>query len=111
MGMLPSASLSSLPGKSGRRTKVSMYELIHGSAPDIAGKQMANPIAMIMSYAMMLRYSFDLDAEATLVEQSVKNALSCGFRTADIMQENATEISTADMGVAIIEEISRLNQN
>jgi len=108
LGMLPSASLGDV-NDSGQRK--ALYEPVHGSAPDIAGKQMANPIAMIMSYAMMLRYSFDLDAEATLVEQSVKNALSCGFRTADIMQENATEISTADMGVAIIEEISRLNQN
>ena len=101
MGMLPSASLSSLPGKSGRRTKVSMYEPIHGSAPDIAGKGIANPIGCILSTAMMLRLSFGMSDEANAIENSVDAALAEGYRTADIASEGGSEVDTSTMGNVI----------
>ena len=98
MGMLPSASLSSLPGKSGRRTKVSLYEPIHGSAPDIAGKGIANPIGCILSTAMMLRLSFGMNDEADAIEKSVEAALAEGYRTADIASDGGSEVNTSSMG-------------
>ena len=101
MGMLPSASLSSLPGKSGRRTKVSLYEPIHGSAPDIAGKGIANPIGCILSTAMMLRLSFGMNAEADAIEKSVDAALAEGYRTADIASDGGSEVNTSTMGNVI----------
>ena len=101
MGMLPSASLSSLPGKSGRRTKVSMYEPIHGSAPDIAGKGIANPIGCILSTAMMLRLSFGMSDEANAIENSVDAALAEGYRTADIASDGGSEVDTSTMGNVI----------
>ena len=101
MGMLPSASLSSLPGKSGRRTKVSMYEPIHGSAPDIAGKGIANPIGCILSTAMMLRLSFGMSDEANAIENSVDAALAEGYRTADIASDGGSEVDTGTMGNVI----------
>ncbi|MGI6011721.1 MAG: 3-isopropylmalate dehydrogenase [Ruminococcus sp.] len=97
IGMLSSASLN--------ETKFGLYEPSHGSAPDIAGKNMANPIATILSAAMMLRYSLDLDKEADAVEQAVKDVLAQGFRTVDIMSEGCTQLGTAEMGDKIAEAI------
>ena len=93
IGMLSSASLN--------ETKFGMYEPSHGSAPDIAGKDIANPIATILSAAMMLRYSFDLDREADAIEAAVQKALTEGYRTADIMAEGCTLVGTAQMGELI----------
>lgn len=90
IGMLSSASLGS--------TKLGLYEPSHGSAPDIAGKNIANPIATILSAAMMLRYSFDLDTEADAVEAAVRKVLKEGYRTVDIMSEGCTQVSTTEMG-------------
>jgi 3-isopropylmalate dehydrogenase len=94
IGMLPSASLD----KDGK----GMYEPIHGSAPDIAGRQLANPIATILSVAMLLRYSFDDAANADRVEQAVMKALDAGYRTADIYSAGARKVGTAEMGNAIV---------
>lgn len=94
IGMLPSASLD----KNGK----GMYEPIHGSAPDIAGKGVANPIATILSVAMMLRYSFDDAANADRVEKAVIAALDEGYRTADIYSEGTRKVGTAEMGAAIV---------
>lgn len=93
IGMLSSASLN--------ETKFGMYEPSHGSAPDIAGKDIANPIATILSAAMMLRYSFDLDREADAIEAAVQKVLTEGYRTADIMAEGCTLVGTAQMGELI----------
>lgn len=97
IGMLPSASLSY--GSFG------MYEPAHGSAPDIAGKNMANPMATILSAAMMLRYSFDLKEEADAIEESVRKILDKGFRTPDIMESGKLLIGTIEIGKAIAEGI------
>ena len=99
IGMLSSASLNE--GKFG------MYEPSHGSAPDIAGKDIANPIATILSAAMMLRYSFDLDKEAAAVETAVEEILKEGFRTADIMAEGCKKVGTVQMGTLIADKIRR----
>ncbi len=99
IGMLSSASLNE--GKFG------MYEPSHGSAPDIAGKDIANPIATILSAAMMLRYSFDLDKEAAAVEMAVEEILKEGFRTADIMAEGCKKVGTVQMGTLIADKIRR----
>ena len=93
IGMLSSASLN--------ETKFGMYEPSHGSAPDIAGKDIANPIATILSAAMMLRYSFDLDREADAIAAAVQKVLTEGYRTADIMAEGCTLVGTAQMGELI----------
>ena len=105
LGMLPSASLGAAD-ETGRRR--ALYEPVHGSAPDIAGEGKANPIAMVTSFAMMLRYSFDLATEADLVENAVSRVLADGLRTADIMQEGMTEVSTAAMGDAVIAALETL---
>ena len=97
IGMLSSASLNE--GKFG------LYEPSHGSAPDIAGKGIANPIATILSAAMMLRYSFDLGKEATAIEAAVRQVLKEGYRTADIMAENMKQVGTEEMGRLICERI------
>jgi 3-isopropylmalate dehydrogenase len=94
IGMLPSASLD----KNGK----GMYEPIHGSAPDIAGKGLANPIATILSVAMMLRYSFGDPVNADRIEQAVTAALDAGYRTADIHSEGARKVGTREMGAAIV---------
>ena len=94
IGMLPSASLD----KNGK----GMYEPIHGSAPDIAGKGLANPIATILSVAMMLRYSFGDAANADRIEQAVTKALDAGYRTADIYSEGTRKVGTQEMGAAIV---------
>jgi 3-isopropylmalate dehydrogenase len=106
LGMLPSASLGETDAKT--RTRKALYEPVHGSAPDIAGKGQANPIAMIASFAMALRYSFDKGKEADLIEQVIAAALAKGLRTADIKSEGTTVIGTRQMGEAIMAEMERL---
>ena len=104
LGMLPSASLGA-PDASGRRK--AMYEPVHGSAPDIAGQGLANPIACLMSFAMLLRYSFDLGAEADRLEKAIGAVLDAGYRTADIAQPGTTKVSTSGMGDAVLSELDR----
>jgi 3-isopropylmalate dehydrogenase len=106
LGMLPSASLGEVDPKTKQRK--AMYEPVHGSAPDIAGKGLANPIAMIASFGMALRYSFGMAKEADLIDQAIAAALAQGLRTADIKSEGATLVGTAQMGDAIISEMARL---
>lgn len=98
IGMLSSASLN--------ESKLGLYEPSHGSAPDIAGKNIANPIATILSAAMLLRYSLDLDKEANDIEKAVEKVLSEGFRTVDIYTEGTTKLTTAEMGDKIVEYIN-----
>ena len=98
IGMLASASLND--------TKFGLYEPSHGSAPDIAGKDIANPIATVLSAAMMLRYSFDLDREADAVENAVKEVLREGYRTVDIMSEGCTQVGCRQMGDLLAERIT-----
>jgi 3-isopropylmalate dehydrogenase len=86
---------------------MALYEPVHGSAPDIAGKGVANPLASILSFAMMLRYSFDLAEEAGLVEDAVRRALASGVRTADILQPNTARVSTRVMGDTILRELEK----
>ena len=97
IGMLPSASL--------REDKFGLYEPIHGSAPDIAGKNIVNPIATILSVAMMLRYSFNLEREAKNIEDAVTKVLNKGYRTADIYNKKGTIVGTKEMGDLIVNEI------
>jgi 3-isopropylmalate dehydrogenase len=94
IGMLPSASLDA-NGKG-------MYEPIHGSAPDIAGQNVANPLATILSVAMMLRYSLDEAAMAERIEQAVEKVLDQGLRTADIYSDGMKKVSTSEMGDAVV---------
>ena len=108
LGMLPSASLGNID-LNGKR--LGMYEPVHGSAPDIAGKGVANPLAMIMSFAMMLKYSFDMNEESNLIEKAVQNVLSKGLRTLDIEENNKKTISTSEMGTAVIHELDILIGN
>jgi 3-isopropylmalate dehydrogenase len=97
IGMLPSASLDD--------HNKGMYEPIHGSAPDIAGKNVANPLATILSAAMMLRYTFDLESAAARIEEAVKKVLSQGYRTADIYEEGMKRVGTEEMGDAVLANI------
>ena len=97
LGLMPSASL--------RSTTRGLYEPIHGSAPDIAGKDLANPIATVLSAAMMLRYTFDLDKEAEAVEEAVRKVLAEGYRTGDIMSEGCTLVGCSKMGDLLAERI------
>lgn len=97
IGMLPSASIG--------KNSLGMYEPIHGSAPDIAGQDKANPIATILSVAMMLRYSFDLDEEANCIENAVQKVLSQNYRTGDIMSDGNKLIGTREMGQLIVDNI------
>lgn len=97
IGMLSSASL--------REDKLGMYEPSHGSAPDIAGKNIANPIATILSAAMMLRYSFDMDQEADAIEKAVEKVLQQGYRTVDIMSEGKTQVTCSEMSEHIVENL------
>ena len=108
LGMLPSASLGPLKENG---TRAAMYEPVHGSAPDIAGQSKANPLAMIMSFAMMLKYSFDMQEDSQLVENSVQNVLLKGLRTADIKEGAQKIISTKEMGDAVINELKILSGN
>jgi 3-isopropylmalate dehydrogenase len=105
LGMLPSASLGA---KQENGKQNALYEPIHGSAPDIAGKDIANPIATISSLAMMFKYSFSLEKEANLIETAIENILNSGFRTADIAKENETAISCSQMGDEIVKELKKL---
>ena len=102
LGLLPSASLGA-KNKDGEMR--AMYEPIHGSAPDIAGKGLANPIASILSFAMALKYSLNLDNEANLLEKAVQDVLDQGIRTRDILSKGTKEVSTSEMGDAIISKL------
>ena len=102
LGLLPSASLG-LKDKNGKVR--SLYEPIHGSAPDIAGKNIANPIATILSLSMAFRYSLDLDKEADLLDAAVQKVLDDGLRTKDIISDGKKEVTTVDMGDAIISKL------
>ena len=106
LGMLPSASLGEVDAKTKRRK--AMYEPVHGSAPDIAGKGMANPIAMLASFGMAMRYSFNMSKEADLLDAAIAAVLAKGLRTADIKSEGAKIVSTAEMGAAIVNEMEKL---
>ncbi|MBM3579928.1 MAG: 3-isopropylmalate dehydrogenase [Alphaproteobacteria bacterium] len=101
LGMLPSASLGE---------KYSLYEPIHGSAPDIAGKDIANPIATILSVAMMFKYSFGFMKEAEAIEQAVANVLDVGIRTADIAKPSEPSVSCSQMGDAILGKLQKIHQ-
>jgi 3-isopropylmalate dehydrogenase len=105
LGMLPSASLGAQNAE-GRRP--ALYEPVHGSAPDIAGKGIANPIATIASFGMALRYSFGMGAESDMLDKAIARTLERGLRTADIMQDNMRRVSTQEMGEAIIGELNEL---
>ena len=94
IGMLPSASLN--------ESNMGLYEPCHGSAPDIAGKNLANPLAMILSIAMMLRHSLGQTAAADRVDNAVKTVLAQGYRTGDIMTEGGTKVGTVEMGDAVL---------
>ncbi len=104
LGMLPSAAL-------GAKGSGAMYEPVHGSAPDIAGQDIANPIATILSFAMALRYTYDCATEAKMIEDAVQKVLADGLRTADIMQDGMVKISTSVMGDSILQALDSLNIN
>ncbi len=104
LGMLPSASLGA--ADSGGK-QLALYEPVHGSAPDIAGRGLANPLAAILSFAMCLRYSFDLGREACLLEGAVEGVLANGLRTPDIMRPGGIETTTRGMGDAVLAELER----
>ncbi len=106
LGMLPSASLGSADEKTGRRR--ALYEPVHGTAPDIAGKKLANPIAMIASFGMALRYSFGMGDWADKLDQAIAAALAKGLRTNDIMQPGMRNVGTDEMGTAILDELKAL---
>jgi 3-isopropylmalate dehydrogenase len=99
IGMLPSASIGG---------ETAMYEPIHGSAPDIAGKGLANPLATILSVGMMFKYSFDREAVNAKVESAVESVLNQGIRTCDIMSDGMTEVSTQEMGDRVVKELEGL---
>ncbi|MCZ6604371.1 MAG: 3-isopropylmalate dehydrogenase, partial [Alphaproteobacteria bacterium] len=105
LGMLPSASLGAVDPKTGKRH--ALYEPVHGTAPDIAGQNKANPLATILSFAMMLRYSFGLEEDAVLVEEAAKSVLASGKRTGDIMTPGAELVSTSAMGEAVLAEMAK----
>jgi 3-isopropylmalate dehydrogenase len=107
LGMLASASLGEVNPKTQKRK--ALYEPVHGSAPDIAGTGMANPIAMIASFGMALRYSFGMGKEADLIDKAIAATLDKGLRTADIKSDGMTVIGTTQMGEAIVGEVERLS--
>ena len=104
--MLPSASLGAKDAATGRQA--ALYEPIHGSAPDIAGRGLANPIAGILSLAMCLRYSFGRVEDAELLESAVERVLAEGFRTQDIMQPGMTRLGTTAMAEAVMKSLDGL---
>jgi 3-isopropylmalate dehydrogenase len=104
LGMLPSASLGAEDAGGKRKA---LYEPVHGSAPDIAGQNAANPIAMLQSFSMMLRYSFERGEAADLLDQATGAVLAGGLRTADIMQAGMAKVSTSTMGEAIVRELDK----
>lgn len=99
LGVVPGANIGE---------RVAVFEAVHGSAPDIAGQNKANPIASIASFGMALRYSFDMGREADLLDQAISATLARGLRTGDIMQPNMRLVGTSEMGSAILEELERL---
>jgi 3-isopropylmalate dehydrogenase len=105
LGMLPSATLGLADG-TGRRH--ALYEPIHGSAPDIAGRGVANPLAQLLSFAMLLRFSFEMDEDASLIERACTNVLASGLRTADVMVPGMAKVGTQVMGEAILRELDKL---
>lgn len=107
LGMLPSASLGAADANGQRK---SMYEPVHGSAPDIAGKSLANPCAMILSVSMMMRYSFNRGDDADVITDAINNVLSQNIRTGDIADKDSKIVSTAQMGDAIISEMDKLHK-
>jgi len=107
LGMLPSASLGDIDAKTKKRR--ALYEPVHGSAPDIAGQGAANPIAMLASFGMALRYSFDMGALADKLDAAIAAVLARGLRTADLKSEGSTVISTSQMGEAIVKELQALH--
>lgn len=105
LGMLPSATIGA-PDVTGKRP--ALYEPIHGSAPDIAGKGIANPMAEILSFAMLLRLSFALEDDAALIERACTNVLASGLRTADVMAPGCAKVGTSVMGEAVVRELDKL---
>ena len=105
LGMLPSASLGAVDMATGKRH--ALYEPVHGSAPDIAGKELANPIAELLSFSMALRYSFEMGAEADMIDVAIEKVLASGLRTADIMQNGMEAVSTGVMMDGILAELDR----
>jgi 3-isopropylmalate dehydrogenase len=106
IGMLPSASLGAPDPQTGKRK--AFYEPVHGSAPDIAGQGIANPIAMIASFGMALRYSFGMGREADQLDNAIARVLDRGLRTRDIMSDGMQTVGTKEMGAAILEEFRAL---
>jgi len=105
LGMLPSATLGPADA-AGKR--LALYEPIHGSAPDIAGRGIANPMAQIFSFAMLLRHSFGMEEDAALIERACTNVLASGLRTADIMASGTAKVGTSVMGESILRELDKL---
>ncbi len=105
LGMLPSATMGA-PDASGRR--LALYEPIHGSAPDIAGKGLANPLAQMLSFAMLLRFSFDMHDDAALIERACTAVLAGGLRTPDVMAPGCAKVGTQTMGDAVLRELDKL---
>jgi 3-isopropylmalate dehydrogenase len=99
IGMLPSASLGE---------RYAMYEPIHGSAPDIAGQNIANPLATILSVAMMYRYSLGMPKEAAAIEEAVRQVLHDGLRTRDIWRDGFTQVGTDEMGDAVVDRVKKI---
>lgn len=106
LGMLPSATLGAVDPATGKRH--ALYEPVHGSAPDIAGRGIANPCAQLLSFAMLLRWSFGLEEDARLLETAVEKVLAGGLRTADIMQPGMARVGTSVMGEAVVRELDKL---
>ena len=106
LGMLPSATLGNPDPATGRR--YALYEPIHGSAPDIAGRGIANPLGQLLSFAMLLRYSFGMEEDAALIERAATDVLAAGTRTADVMAPGATQVSTSVMGDHILQALDSL---
>src|SRR6185312_7857190 len=107
LGMLPSASLGAVDAKTGKRK--ALYEPVHGSAPDIAGKGLANPLAMLASFGMALRYSFDMGRLADTIDKAIANVLDKGIRTGDIAAAGTKGVSTSQMGEAVLKEVQALH--
>lgn len=104
LGMLPSATLGAVQPDG---TRHALYEPIHGSAPDIAGRGIANPLAQILSFALLLRYSFEMHGEAVEIENAVVRVPANGLRTADIMAPGAARVGTGVMGEAVLRELEK----
>jgi 3-isopropylmalate dehydrogenase len=108
LGMLPSASLGAVDKSTGKR--FAMYEPVHGSAPDIAGKGLANPLAELLSFSMLLRYSFDMKEEADLIDEAVSKALNAGPRTPDIFALGREKTGTKGMMDLVIRKLEELSK-